>query len=93
MRRIYLISEQVQCSLDIRTNQSTGEFGLSNRSDYWFSNKKKVLVKLFIQKIYRYILYTNNDRKPRMSDHTPGSGQAITGLHLSTPGEVRSVNT
>jgi hypothetical protein len=41
------------------------------------------MVKLLIQKIYMYILYANNDRKPRTCDYTQGSGQAVTGLHHS----------
>jgi hypothetical protein len=40
------------------------------------------LVQLFIRKIYRYILYVNNDRNPRAFDFTPGSEQAVTGLRL-----------
>jgi hypothetical protein len=28
-------------------------------------------------------MYINNERNPRTFDNTPGSGQAVTGLHLS----------
>jgi hypothetical protein len=40
-------------------------------------------MKLFIQKLYNYILYTNNPQKLRKLDYTPGSGQAVTALHIS----------
>jgi hypothetical protein len=58
-------------------------------SDYRILNKiLDFLVILFIQKIYRYILYINNDRNPRTFNFTPGSGQTVTGLHLSPPREA-----
>jgi hypothetical protein len=46
------------------------------------------VVKLFVQKMYMYILYLKKDRNPRVLDYTPGSGQAVSGLHLSQPREA-----
>jgi hypothetical protein len=45
----------------------------------------KLLVKLFIPKLYKYISYTDNNRKLQKFDYTPGSVQAVTGLYLSAP--------
>jgi hypothetical protein len=42
-------------------------------------------VKLFIQEIYKYILYTNIDQNLETLDYMPGSGQAVTLLLLSPP--------
>jgi hypothetical protein len=34
------------------------------------------------------MLYINNDWNPRILDYTTGSGQEITGLHISPPREA-----
>jgi hypothetical protein len=64
-------------------------FGLSNRSDYWISNKNLYfLVKLLIQKFCRYIfIHTsiNNDRNLRMFDYTPGLGASGNRITSSPP--------
>jgi hypothetical protein len=44
--------------------------------------------KLFIQIIQRNILYKDTGSSPRTLDYTPDAGQAVTGLHFSTPREA-----
>jgi hypothetical protein len=49
------------------------------------------LLTLFIRRIYMYTLYINNDWN-LSTDYTPGSGQAVTGLHLSPSTEAGPLN-
>jgi hypothetical protein len=66
-------------------------FGVSNRSDFWISNKKiDFLVKLLVQEFHNCVSCTiYNDRSPRTLGYAPASGQAVTGLQLSPPREAR----
>jgi hypothetical protein len=50
--------------------------------------KMEFLSKIICLEIYRYISYINKDRNPLKLDYRPGSGQAVTGLHLSPPTEA-----
>jgi hypothetical protein len=54
-------------------------------------NISNVFVKLFGQKIYRHILYINNDRNALTFNCMPGSEQVVTELQLSPPTESGSL--